>query len=233
MSALAQLAAMPVFWLALTCGTFALADVVSHRLGRHPAAHPIILSCVLLALLLIGTRTPYQTYADGTAFLSFLLGPATVALAVPLWRNWDAVKRTGLAIAAALLAGSLTAIVSVVGIAWAMGASPQMLHTLAPRSVTTPVAIALSQSFGGIPALSVVAVMVSGIFGAIIATPMFNRMGFRDPRARGFAVGISAHGLGTNRAYQVSETAGVFAGVALALNAALTSILLGLAALLI
>lgn len=232
MSALAQLAAMPVTWLALTCAAFALADVVSHRLGRHPAAHPIILSVALLALLLIGSGTPYQTYAQGTAFLSFLLGPATVALAVPLWRNWDAVRRSWRAIAAALLAGSVTAIVSVIGIAWAMGASPQMLHTLAPRSVTTPVAIALSQSFGGIPALSVVAVMVSGIFGAVIATPLFNRLGFRDPRARGFAVGISAHGLGTNRAYQVSETAGVFAGVALALNAALTSILLGLAALL-
>lgn len=231
MSALGPLLHMPLLWITATLLVFEGADRISRRSNRHPLAHPVLMSVPVLAAILYATGTPYRTYAQGTATLTFLLGPATVALAVPLWRNWPLVRRSGKAVLAALLAGSVTAIGSAVAIGWAFGASPRVLATLAPHSATTPVGMAVADSIGGIPALAAVAILTTGIFGAMVATPLLDRLNITDPRARGFAVGVTAHGLGTARAFQVSETAGTFAGMAMALNAAMTALLLSLVAL--
>jgi predicted murein hydrolase (TIGR00659 family) len=231
MSGLAGLLHTPLLWIAATLLVFEGADIVSRRSNRHPLAHPVLLSVPVLAGLMFATGTSYSTYAQGTATLTFLLGPATVALGVPLWRNWPLVRRSGKAVLAALLAGSVTAIGSAVAIAWAFGASPQVLATIAPHSATTPVGMAIAGGIGGIPALAAVAILTTGIFGAMVATPLLNRLKITDQRARGFAVGVTAHGLGTARAFQVSETAGTFAGMAMALNAAMTALLLSLVAL--
>lgn len=231
MSALAPLLHLPLAWIAVTLLVFEGADIVSRRSNRHPLAHPVLISVPILAAVLFATGTPYASYAQGTASLTFLLGPATVALAVPLWRNWPLVRRSGKAVLAALAAGSLTAILSAVAIGWVFGVSPAVLATLAPHSATTPVAMAIAHGIGGIPSLAAVAVLVTGIFGAMVATPLLNRLRITDQRARGFAVGVAAHGLGTARAFQVSETAGTFAGMAMALNAAMTALLLSLVAL--
>lgn len=232
MTALASLLHTPLLWIAVTLLVFEGADTISRRSNRHPLAHPVLMSVPVLAAILFATGTPYRTYAQGTATLTFLLGPATVALAVPLWRNWPLVRRSGKAVLAALLAGSLTAILSAVAIGWALGASPEVLATLATHSATTPVGMAIAESIGGIAALAAVTILTTGILGAMVATPLLNRLGITDPRARGFAVGVTAHGLGTARAFQVSETAGTFAGMAMALNAAMTALLLSVVALL-
>ena len=233
MSALIPLAASPLLWIVLTLAVFEFADLVSRRTNRHPLAHPVLLSVPVIAAVLFATHTPYHHYAEGTAMLTFLLGPATVALAVPLWRNWSLVRRSAKPVLGALAAGSITAIGSVVAIAWALGAPPAILASVAPRAATTPVAIAVAAGIGGTPSLAAVAVLISGILGAMIATPLLDRLGVTDPRARGFAAGVTAHGLGTARAFQVSETAGTFAGMAMALNAAMTAMLLTLVALLL
>jgi predicted murein hydrolase (TIGR00659 family) len=214
----------PLLWLTATLVAFVAGDAVSARLGRHPLANPVMIAAGLLIVLLTATGTSYQAYFDGAQFVHFLLGPATVALAVPLWRNRVAVRRNLLPMCAALVAGSLTAIASAVVIAWAFGAPREVLASLAAKSVTAPIAMALTETIGGIPALAAVLVVLTGILGAMIVTPLMNAMGIRDFAARGFAAGIASHGIGTARAFQVSEEAGTFAGIAMGLNGALTAL---------
>ena len=157
----------------------------------------MVIAAGLLIALLAATGTGYQTYFEGAQFVHFLLGPATVALGVPLWRNRAAVGRNLLPMCAALAAGSLTAIGSAVAIAWALGAPREILASLAAKSVTAPIAMALTESVGGIPALAAVLVVLTGILGSIVVTPLMNGMGIRDFAARGFAVGVASHGIGT------------------------------------
>jgi predicted murein hydrolase (TIGR00659 family) len=214
----------PLLWLTATLVAYALADAVAERLGRPPLANPVVIAAGLLILLLVATGTRYEVYFEGAQFVHFLLGPATVALAVPLWRNRDAVRRNLLPMCAALVAGSLTAIGSAVVIAWAFAAPREILASLAAKSVTAPIAMALTETIGGIPALAAVLVVLTGILGSVIVTPLMNALGIRDYAARGFAVGVASHGIGTARAFQVSEEAGTFAGIAMGLNGALTAL---------
>jgi len=219
------LARTPLLWLTATLLVYALCDRVSARLRRHPLANPVLLAICLMALLLAVTRTPYGTYFEGAQFIHFLLGPATVALAIPLYQNRAAVLRALLPMAAALLAGSVAALVSAVLIARAFGAPGSVLVSVAPKSVTAAVAMGIAEKLGGDPALSAVLVVLTGILGAVIATPLMDALRIRDQRARGFAAGLAAHGIGTARAFQESPLAGAFAGIAMGLNALLTALL--------
>lgn len=218
------LAETPLLWLTVTLLAYVTGDAVSARLARHPLANPVVIAAALLITLLTVTDTEYAEYFEGAQFVHFLLGPATVALAVPLWRNRAAVRRNLVPMLAALLAGSLTAISTAVIIAWMLGAPREILASLAAKSTTAPIAMALTESLGGIPALAAVLVVLTGIFGAVIVTPLMNLLRIRDYAARGFAAGIASHGIGTARAFQVSEEAGTFAGIAMGLNGALTAI---------
>ena len=160
--------------------------------------------------------------------MHFLLGPATVALAVPLVRHVETVRRMLLPMAAALAAGAVTAIVSAVGIAALLGAPREVLIALAPKSVTAAIAMAISRELGGEPALTAVLVMITGITGAMLVTPLFNALRLRGWEARGFAAGLASHGIGTARAFQVHSVAGLFAGLAMALNAMLAALIVPL-----
>jgi putative effector of murein hydrolase len=213
----------PLLWLTVTLVVYALADAVSLATHRHPLANPVLHSMWLIGLFLYLTATPYGVYFGGAQFVHFLLGPATVALAVPLYENRKIVFRALVPMLVALVAGSVTAIASVVLLARAFGLA------LAPKSVTAGVAMGISETLGADPALTAVAVILTGIMGAIVVTPMMNRMGITDFRARGFAAGLASHGIGTARAFQVDEVAGVFAGIAMSLNALVTSLLVPLA----
>ncbi len=218
------LSASPLLWLTVTLAAYALADTLSVRLHRHPLANPVIVSAVLLIALLAAAGVGYGSYFEGAQFVHFMLGPATVALAIPLYRNLETVRKTLLPMVIALIAGSITAAASAVLIAWWLGASPQVLASLAPKSVTAPIAMELAKSLGGLPSLAAVLVIVTGITGAVIVTPLMNLMRIRDFAARGFAAGIASHGIGTARAFQVNEVAGTFAGIAMGLNGVLTSL---------
>ena len=215
----------PLLWLTVTLAAFAAGDAISARFRRHPLANPVMIAAALLILLLTATGTSYGTYFAGAQFVHFLLGPATVALGLPLWRNRAAVVRNLLPMCAALVAGSITAIASAVLVAWALGAPGEIMASLAAKSVTAPIAMALTESIGGIPALAAVLVVLTGILGSVIVTPLMNALRITDFAARGFAVGVASHGIGTARAFQVSEEAGTFAGIAMGLNGALTALI--------
>lgn len=215
----------PLLWLTATLVAYLIGDHLSQRAGRNPLVNPVLVAMVLLGGLLWVTATPYGTYFAGAQFVHFMLGPATVALALPLYANRAQIRRALLPMLAALLAGSVTAIASALWIARALGIDGPVWLSLAPKSTTAPVAIGISEQLGGLPTLTAALVILTGIIGAVIVTPLMRLMRIRDWRARGFAVGVAAHGIGTARAFQVNDTAGAFAGIGMGLNALLTAIL--------
>jgi predicted murein hydrolase (TIGR00659 family) len=219
------LSASPLLWLTATLLAYLGAHQLFLRSGQNPLVNPVAIAVLLLVGVLAVTGTDYRTFFDGAQFIHFLLGPATVALAVPLYTHFGTVRRAALPMLAALVVGSLTAVTSAVGVAWLLGASEQTLASLAPKSVTTPIAMGIAEQIGGLPSLTAVFVILTGIIGAIAVTPLFDLLGLKDWRARGFAAGVAAHGIGTARAFQVNDLAGTFAGIGMGLNGLATAIL--------
>jgi predicted murein hydrolase (TIGR00659 family) len=222
------LSASPLLGLTLTLLAYQGAVWLNQRCKGHPLANPVLLAVIVLVTLLAFTGTSYQTYFDGAQFVHFLLGPATVALAIPLYAQLDRLKRMAGPLLVALLAGSLTAALSAVLIGKLLGASDATLISLAPKSVTTPIAMGIAERLGGLPSLTAVLVILTGILGAIGAQGLYALMRCRDPAVRGFALGVASHGIGTARAFQISEQTGAFAALAMGLNGLLTAALLPL-----
>lgn len=215
----------PLLWLTVTLLVYAATDAVSQATGRNPLVNPVLHAMWIIGVFLWATGTSYTTYFGGAQFVHFLLGPATVALAVPLYENRKLVLAAILPMVLALVVGCITAIVSVVWLAQVAGLPETVVLSLAPKSVTAGVAMGISESLHADPSLTAVAVILTGILGAIVVSPLMNRLGIRDYRARGFAVGLASHGIGTARAFQVDAIAGVFAGIAMSLNALITALL--------
>jgi predicted murein hydrolase (TIGR00659 family) len=227
------LAASPLWWLTLTLLVYLAAQALYRRSGNRALLHPVGVSILILATLLLLSDTPYAAYFDGAQFLHFLLGPATVALAVPLYRQLTRLRSVWLPAAAALIIGSLVGAISAVGIGYLLGVDPEFLRSLAPKSVTTPVAMGISEAIGGIPALTAVFVVFTGICGAMFGVPLLRLAGIRDDAALGVAMGVAAHGVGTARAFEESPVSGAFAGLAMALTALITAVAVPLLALLV
>lgn len=219
------LAASPLLWLTATVAAYLLAQQIAARGRNHPLLNPVGLAAGMLILVLVLSGTPYRTYFDGAQFVHFLLGPATVALAVPLFDNLSHVRRALAPMAAALTAGCVTAILSSAGIAKLFGSGHEMIATVAPKSVTTPIAMGVAEQLGGIPSLTAALVIATGVVGAIMAPPLVKLMGVNDEMAGGFAIGVGAGGIGTARAFQISELLGTFSGIGMAFNGLLTAIL--------
>ncbi len=222
------LSASPLLHLTLTLVAFQIGNVIYRRGGSNPLLNPVLVAVILVVAVLTATGTAYQSYFDGAQFVHFLLGPATVALAIPLYRQFDKVRRSALAILASIVTGSLTASASAVAIAWALDGSREALLSLAPKSVTAPVAMGITEQFGGLPSLTAVLVIMTGVLGAMIGPPILNMLGVKDWAARGLAIGTASHGIGTARAVQINEVAGAFSGLAMGLNALATALLLPL-----
>ncbi|MEM9061259.1 MAG: LrgB family protein [Pseudomonadota bacterium] len=220
------LSATPLFHLTLTLVAFQAANWVFERAGRNPLLNPVLGAVLIVVPVLLISDTDYATYFEGAQFVHFLLGPATVALAVPLYRQWRRVRDSAFAITVSLITGSLTAILSAMAVVWLAGGTEDLLISIAPKSVTAPVAMAVAEQLGGLPSLTAVLVIVTGILGAMFGPLVLNAMGIRDWRARGLAIGTASHGIGTARALQVNEEAGAFSGLAMGLNALATAILL-------
>jgi predicted murein hydrolase (TIGR00659 family) len=222
------LAETPLLWLALTLLVYQLANYLYAQSDSFPLLNPVLISVGILVALLTVTDTPYSTYFDGAQFVHFLLGPATVALAIPLYNNIGRLKRVLLPLLGALVVGSAAGIVSAVGIGQLFGASTATLLSLAPKSVTTPIAMGVSEQVGGLPSLTAVFVILTGIIGAMFGKEVLDLLKIRDNSTRGFAIGLAAHGIGTARAFQINEETGAFAGLAIGLNGALTALLVPL-----
>lgn len=222
------LAGSPLLWLVVTVLAYLGAFRLYETSGFNPLVNPVLVSVAIIIVLLLVTRTPYPTYFDGAQFVHFLIGPATVALAIPLHAQIGRLKRMWLPVGVALLVGSVTAVASAVGLAWLLGGSPELLLSLAPKSATMPIAMGAAEQIGGLPSLAAVAVAMTGISGAIMARFLFNLIGVRDLSVRGFALGITSHAIGTARAIQVDDKAGAFAALAMALNGVATALLVPL-----
>lgn len=217
------LAASPLLWLTLTLIAYQAAKAVHVRAHHHPLTTPMPLAVLMLVLVLWASNTPYERYFEGAKFVHFLLGPATVALAIPLYGEWARLKRMVVPLTLALLIGSATAVVLAVSLAWALGASHATVMSLMPKSVTTPIAMAIAEKIGGLPTLAAVLVLLTGVVGAVFGPIVLRWVKITDPAATGFAMGLAAHGIGTARAFQSHPTAGAFSALAMGMNALLTA----------
>ena len=222
------LAASPLLGLTVTLLAYQFAYAIYQRAGFNPLANPVALAVLLLVALLRWTDTPYQSYFGGAQFVHFLLGPATVALAIPLYQQLPKLRRNWIALLAGVLAGSSAAIVTAMVVARLLGASATTILSIAPKSVTTPIAMGISEKIGGLPSLTAVLVIATGILGATLAPGILRWMRVTDDSVVGFALGVTAHGIGTARGFQVSEEMGAFAGLAMGLSGILMALLLPL-----
>jgi predicted murein hydrolase (TIGR00659 family) len=224
------LAASPLLGLTVTLVAYQAGYWLYRKSGHNPLVNPVLIAVVALVALLTLTGVDYLTYFEGAQFVHFLLGPATVALAIPLFQQLRQLRKSLLAITVSVVAGSLTAAGSAVGIAWLLGASRETMLSLAPKSVTTPIAMGIAEKIGGLPPLTAVLVILTGMTGAMFTTYTLNLIGIKDWRARGLAIGVASHGIGTARAILVHPLAGAFAGLAMGLNGIATALLLPLLA---
>ncbi len=220
------LSATPLLGLTATLVAYQLAFAAYRATGQHPLANPVALAVALLGTVLWATGTPYATYFQGAQFVHFLLGPATVALAIPLWQQLPRLQKLWLPLLGGLVAGTVVGTATALLLGWALGATPATLASLAPKSVTTPVAMGIAEAIGGLPSLTAVLVVCTGVVGAATGKALFDVLGIADPTVRGFALGTAAHGIGTARAFQVSEPMGAFAGLAMGLSALFSAVAL-------
>lgn len=226
------LSSTPLFGLTATLVVYVLTQSAYSRLDQAPWANPVLWSVITITLVLTLTGVSYQTYFSGAQFIHFLLGPAVVALAWPMWQRRDILLRKWRALLGAALIGGLFASASGLLLGWLLGLPQEVLNSLAPKSVTAPVAMGIAQSIGGIPALAAVFAVLTGMTGALSAKYLFNWFGIGTDRsgwmARGFALGTTSHGIGAARAMQVNADAGALAGLALGLQVLLASLLMPL-----
>ncbi len=224
------LSTTPLFGLTATLVVYLLAQAIYGWMDQAPLANPVLWTVILLAVLLSVSGTPYPSYFSGAQFIHFLLGPAVVALAWPLWQRRDEVRRRAGPLLLAALAGGASASASAVAIGWSLGLPDELLRSLAPKSVTAPVAMGIAEQLGGIPALAAVFAVLTGLVGAISAKYLFDAVGAMPAQVRGFALGTASHGIGAARALQVNPDAGAYAGLALGLQVVLSALLIPLIA---
>lgn len=222
------LSTTPLFGLTATLALYLLTSALYRHLNQHPLANPVLWTVLCLAVTLTLFDVPYQTYFSGAQFIHFLLGPAVVALAWPLWqKRQDLMRRLPRLFLASLVGGIVSATIAVM-MAWLLDLPQYLAMSLAPKSVTAPVAMGLAQTLGGLPELAAIFAVLTGLIGALLGKYVFDWMRLKRDNSgwaqRGFALGTISHGIGAARALQVQETAGAFAGLALGMQVILASL---------
>jgi predicted murein hydrolase (TIGR00659 family) len=220
-----DLVATPLFGVTLTLVVYLLAQQLYRRVNSV-WANPVLVSIVTIILLLMGSGVEYRDYARGGDIILFLLGPSVVALAVPLYQRREEIWQRKRPILIGVFAGSLASIVSACGLAWILGGSREIILSLAPKSVTTPIAISIVEKIGGLAPLTAAIVVLTGCLGAVCGPEFCRRIGVTSPVATGLAVGTAAHGIGTARMFEVDRLSGAVAGLAIGLNGLMTTFLL-------
>lgn len=221
------LSATPLFGLTATLVIYVVVCALYERVEQAPWANPVLWTVLALVALLAISGTPYPVYFSGAQFIHFLLGPAVVALAWPLWQRRAQLRRRASALLLASLVGGSVAAGSAVLLGWAMGLPGELLRSLAPKSVTAPVAMGIAEALGGIPALAAVFAVLTGLVGALGARYLLDALRVTEPEIRGFALGTASHGIGAAHAMQVHADAGAYAGLALGMQVVLSTLLLG------
>ena len=214
----------PIILLAITFGIYYVARQIQKRTG-WVVLNPILITIVALIALLQLTGISYETYEQGGQYIDFWLKPAIVALGVPLYQNLGQIRRHLLPILMSQLVGCLVGLVSVTLIASALGASHEVIVSLAPKSVTTPIAMEVCKAAGGIPSLTAAIVVIVGLFGAIFGFKILEVWHVRNPFSQGISMGTAAHAVGTSRAMEKGEIYGAYSSLGLILNGVLTALL--------
>jgi predicted murein hydrolase (TIGR00659 family) len=217
-----------LFWLTLTIGSYLVGDYLYKKSKLFPLVNPVVISITIVSLVLINLKVSYERYFDGAKFIHFMLGPATVALAIPIYKQFKFIQKGALSIFVSLITGSLVAIISTFVLCKAFEINDQLLFSMLPRSATAPIAMGVSDLIGGIPSVTAIIAILTGVMGASLGTFALDFLKLKDMSARGFGLGLASHGLGTARAMSRNETAGVFAALALGLNGIATAILVPL-----
>ncbi|MBR7799798.1 LrgB family protein [Undibacterium fentianense] len=218
-----ELGHTPMFALGLTLLAYLCALWIAKRCQYSPLANPVVIAVTMIVVVLLGSGISYERYFASAQAIHLMLGPVTVALAIPLARQLPKLRRQLLPLMMGLLAGCLTAMCSaVLMIIWMQG-STQLALSIGPKSATTPIAMGIADKIGGSPSIAAAIVILTGAFGALVARYLFNWMRITSPEIRGFALGLAAHGIGTARAFQVSKELGTFAGLGMGLNGMLTA----------
>lgn len=217
----------PLFGIGLTLAVFALAQKCYRRTGWL-LLHPVSTTIAAIMVILLALQIPYEAYARGGDMILFLLGPSVVALAVPLYQRRTQIMARKVPILVGVLAGAVSSIVTACGLAWVLGASRDVVLSLAPKSVTTPIAIGLVEKIGGIAPLTAAIVVLTGCIGALCGPEFCRLAGIHSPTAAGLAVGTASHGIGTARMLEVDRLAGAAAGLAIGLNGLMTAVILPL-----
>ena len=212
------------FMLALTFGVFYAAKTLQRRLG-WVLFNPILIAIAIIIVFLLAMDIPYETYHEGAKLIEFWLKPAVVALGVPLYLQLSSIKRQFLPILASQTMGCVAGIVSVVVIAKMLGASNAVIMSLASKSVTTPIAMEVTQALGGIPSLTAAIVVITGLIGAIIGFKTLSVGHVHNPMALGLSMGAASHALGTSAAMDRDQFMGAYASLGLTLNSILTALL--------
>lgn len=219
------ISAMPIFWLCATLLAYQLGIIVYKKSGYFSLLAPVIVAITCLITLLLATDTPYETYFAGGQFIHLLLGPATVALAIPLYDQRRRLAKLWAPLLIGVVVGSFVGIISTIALCALFGASFESAMSLVPKSVTTPIAMGIAEKMKGIPEFTACIVVITGIVGAIMAAPLYKLFGIKKDFIKGFALGLSAHGMGTSRAFQISEKAGAFSGLAMGLTGIVTALI--------
>jgi putative effector of murein hydrolase len=219
------LSATPLLWLVVTLSAYVMGRAIQRVCAGSAFASPVLIAIALAAAVVLATGTSYKTYFAGAQFINFLLGPATIALAIPLAKNARLIRENLHSIGLALFAGSITSVVSGVGIVWLLGGSRAVALSMAPKAVTTPIAVAVSEQIGGVPALTAALAILGGILAAIVGQHMLHSLKVKDWRAHGLAAGIAGSGVAAAQVAARNELGAAFAALGIGLNGLLTAIL--------
>jgi predicted murein hydrolase (TIGR00659 family) len=222
------LSGSPLFALIITLTAYQVGHFCYQKTDKYPLANPVAIAVLLVALCLYLVDMPYQTYFEGAQFVHFLLGTATVSLAVPIYRGISALKARLIPLMIALVCGGVVSIVSAVTIATFLGADSAIIGAFYPKSVTAPIAMGVAERLGVSPTLTAVFAVVTGILGAMLGSTILNVLGMKQWWQRGFAMGVAAHGIGTSRAFAVHPEAGTYASLAMGLHGILGALLIPL-----
>jgi len=218
----------PLVWLILTLGSFKLGIIIYEKFNKHTLLQPIIIAYTIIMSALFITGVSYEQYFKGVEIIHFFLGPATVALALPLYNNLKYIKSLFIPILLTLVVAGVFSILIAVVFLWALDAQLPTILSMTTKSITAPIAIITSEQIGAIPSLAVGFVIITGIIGALLGTSIFKFMKIKHDTSKGFALGLISHGIGTARAIEISEKAAAFSALAMGLSGIFTAVFLPL-----
>jgi predicted murein hydrolase (TIGR00659 family) len=218
------LSGSPLFALFITLAAYQIGLWVYNSTKQNPLANPVAIAIILVATVIQSIDMPYSSYFEGAQFIHFLLGSATVSLAIPIYRGLSSLKGRSIPLIFSLIAGGLVSIFSAVNIASLLGAGSSITGAMYPKSVTAPIAMGIAERIGVSPTLTAIFAVATGILGAILAPFVLNALGMKEWWQRGFAIGIGAHGIGTSRAFSIHPEAGTYASLAMGMNGVISAV---------